>query len=250
MATTTIVANACKSFFTKYPDNLCHSPISAALLFSLIGEICDDDSKSYFKTILNDLIGTETQNDLLKKLNSHDFKIENFVFVENDYPMPYNYQQILSKLSEYKKINFNSDTHQELNLLIEKITNGVIKNFFQTSINGPIVMLNVAYFENVWGKKFKTTNREIFNSSNGPIEIDMMHCIDKSYYFENHDMQLYCKQYEASMNHMIFILPKPTSAINDFNVDTLEQYVRSSIYYEIDASNNPNLNMKAVCMKI
>ncbi|ARF10165.1 serpin [Hokovirus HKV1] len=217
----------------------CGSPLSATLIFSVIKELIEPGTSNNIFNVNN----TFDANYLISLKNYFDsthfgeneFKTENFVIVDNNYKITGDSENKIATLAKFKYDVFTDTSHQELNEFISEFTKNTINDFFKSSlINCRILMFNVSYFNAAWKNKFTKTQKENFTTSNNNIiEVDMMHCVEDSWYYENDQIQLYYKKYEdGTPNSIVFILPK--EGPQSYDIDNLEHHVKETIMCRVD----------------
>lgn len=234
---TTIVNNNYKNLLNLFPHAQCLSPLSATLLFSLINHgINTSEQNSLFNSA--DTLDLNTMSELIKLINGRDYKTMNLVAINNDQKFTGDFENVAKTVAVVKHETFDQDYHTILNKIVSDYTSNMIQNFLTNPINGvPCVIFNVGHFKAVWKTKFNTTKIEPFTKSDGSESlVNMMSCVEKSWYYENDNIQLYYKKYEdISPNSMIFILPKEGKENIPYDINDLENHISDTDMCEIDA---------------
>lgn len=199
------------------------------LIFSLLTG--DEEIQNCFK-----IQKTNIQQGLLQ-LNKL-IKTHNYILINNK--LKYN-DKLVKNLGHVQYIDVNSYNVDNLNKIVQKNTNGYIKNILNKSdINSltNIILVSVVYYKLKWKKSFdlnKTKPKEFTNILNTRM-VNMMNIEDSFSYYENKELQLVELPYENNFCFGILLDKKINDIIVSPKPQTLNNYIVKSKHIKCNIS--------------
>jgi len=222
MSTTTmennlpILSNTLGSkLFNVLPENIILSPLSISFIMALLHKGTIEDSNKQLTKLFGGETTWESINSTYSIMNNDIVKSMIGIYLRNDIVLNKEYKQLAQLFAQISVEDF-SDSYKlsnKLNKIIEENTNSLIKDLIKPDmINSDTCMflINTIYFKALWKYSFKPndTIKQMFRTSSGQFEVDMMHQNEEFAYFENEQLQYISLPYKGNEYCMDIILPK------------------------------------------
>lgn len=179
-----------------------------------------------FKPDSHESVANNFQSLMSTISDSKVIKIANKIYVQENYPVKAEFNEIANKkfYSEAQNMNFgeNVKSAKEINEWVEDKTNHKIKDLIDSSLLNNLtrmVLVNAIYFKGFWEKKFKTEQTApgpFWTSEKESIQVDMMHTKAKFNYgvFENLDATAIEMGFNDTDISMLIILPNKKEGLS------------------------------------
>ena len=210
--------------------NLVVSPYSAGVVFSMLEEGAEGETKAEFDDALN---GCLFKAEDLGSNGEVVVKSANSAWVSDDFSIRNHYVSLLSK--DYDAFittqNFSDPaTVKAINNWCSENTEGKIKEILSDLSPGDVmVLLNALYFNAPWQDKFDAslTSKADFRGQAGTTKVDMMYRKGTYNYVEYQGCQMIELPYLGSSYSMFVVLPPAGMKIDD-----VLPYVNETVYDE------------------
>lgn len=209
-------------------ENLIVSPYSAGVIFSMLEEGADGQTKAEFDDALN---GCLFKADDLGGGGDVNVKSANSVWISDDFSIRNHYVSLLAK--DYDAFittqNFSDPaTVKAINNWCSEHTEGKIDEIIdELGSNDVLVLVNALYFKAPWEIAFdiNSTSDGIFHGTSGDETVPMMASRADYRYAEYEGFQLIELPYRGDRYSMYVALPPAGK-----NIDTYMPYLNESVY--------------------
>lgn len=172
-------------------------------------------------------------------------KIANKIYVQENYPVKAEFNEIATKKfgSEAQNLNFGQsvESAKVINGWVEDKTNNKIKDLIDASaltVDTRMVLVNAIYFKGFWEKKFKTEQTlpgPFWTSETESVQVDMMHTKARFNYgvFDNLDATAIEMGFNDTDITMLIILPNKKEGLSDLEskLHTIDLSAMTSVMY-------------------
>ena len=240
-------ANELKDFYVQFTtdavkyaasqtdiDNVIVSPVSAAILLSMIANGVEADTQKEITDYLGvtDLSALNTLSNILltelpKVDNQTDFGLANSIWINSTYATLTPAYTNLMKSDymadvRYEKFNDDAKLLKKINDWCSDKTNGQIKTMpTQLSSDQLAILLNAMKFKGVWEEKTflkENTTKETFHGASRVNDVEMMHSPHKDrYYAADDNFELFYFFFGNSAFYFTVVLPNENLSLTDAN---------------------------------
>ena len=215
---------------TTKGENLVVSPYSAGVVFSMLEQGAEGETKVEFDNALNGCLFKA------EDLGSGDdvvVKSANSAWVSDDFSIKNHYVSLLSK--DYDAFittqNFSDPaTVKAINNWCSENTEGKITGIIDDlGPNDVLVLVNALYFNAPWEKEFDagSTYEQIFHGASGDVKVQMMGSRTEYGYAEYQGFQMVELPYGGGRYSMYVVLPPAGK-----DIDAYMPYLNESVYSE------------------
>lgn len=198
-----------------------------------------------FKPDSHESVANNFQDLMSKIKDSKVMKIANKIYVQENYPVKAEFNEIATKKfnSEAQNLNFGQsvESAKVINGWVEDKTNNKIKDLIDPSaltVDTRMVLVNAIYFKGFWEKKFKTEQTvpgPFWTSESESVQVDMMHTKAKFNYgvFDNLDATAIEMGFNDTDITMLIILPNKKEGLSDLEskLHTIDLTAMTSTMY-------------------
>ena len=216
--------------FTPKDENLVVSPYSAGVVFSMLEEGAEGETKAEFDNALN---GCLFKAEDLGSNGEVVVKSANSAWVSDDFSIRNHYVSLLSK--DYDAFittqNFSDPaTVKAINNWCSENTEGKITEIIdELGRSDVLVLVNALYFNAPWAKEFDpgSTFEQVFHGASGDVKVQMMGSRTDYGYAEYQGFQMVELPYQGGRYSMYVVLP-PSGK----DIDSYMPYLNESVYAE------------------
>ena len=216
--------------FTPKDENLVVSPYSAGVVFSMLEEGAEGETKAEFDGALN---GCLFKAEDLGSNGEVVVKSANSAWVSDDFSIRNHYVSLLSK--DYDAFittqNFSDPaTVKAINNWCSENTEGKITEIIdELGRSDVLVLVNALYFNAPWAKEFDpgSTFEQVFHGASGDAKVQMMGSRTDYGYAEYQGFQMVELPYQGGRYSMYVVLP-PSGK----DIDSYMPYLNESVYAE------------------
>lgn len=217
-------------------DNQLISPLGISFLLSIIKHAVGPEDQAEIERIIH---LPKEENELkvnayefIKKLMNNGFDIAGLLYLNPDYRLNSDYQNLASKYYQ-SKVEMGNSANQ-VNAWTKKVTNGKIKEIITQDdlIDFFIVLANAIHFKAKWATPFEPemTSAETFTTPTQSVKVQMMHQTTECDYYEDKHCQAIRLTYRKNESSMLLILPKKNndfSFIDESQLEAIENGLKS-----------------------
>lgn len=215
---------------TPKGENLVVSPYSAGVVFSMLEEGAEGETKAEFDNALN---GCLFKAQDLGSNGEVVVKSANSAWVSDDFSIRNHYVSLLSK--DYDAFittqNFSDPaTVKAINNWCSENTEGKITEIIdELGRSDVLVLVNALYFNAPWAKEFDpgSTFEQVFHGASGDAKVQMMGSRTDYGYAEYQGFQMVELPYQGGRYSMYVVLP-PSGK----DIDSYMPYLNESVYAE------------------
>lgn len=215
---------------TPKGGNLVVSPYSAGVVFSMLEEGAEGETKAEFDNALN---GCLFRAEDLGSEGDVVVKSANSAWVSDNFSLRNHYVSLLSK--DYDAFittqNFSDPaTVKAINNWCSENTEGKITEIIdELGRSDVLVLVNALYFNAPWAKEFDpgSTYEQVFHGTSGDVKVQMMGSRTEYAYAEYMGFQMVELPYQGGRYSMYVVLP-PVGK----DIDTYMPYLNESVYAE------------------
>ena len=215
---------------TPKGENLVVSPYSAGVVFSMLEEGAEGETKAEFDNALN---GCLFRAEDLGSEGNVVVKSANSAWVSDNFSLRNHYVSLLSK--DYDAFittqNFSDPaTVKAINNWCSENTEGKITEIIdELGRSDVLVLVNALYFNAPWAKEFDpgSTYEQVFHGTSGDVKVQMMGSRTEYAYAEYMGFQMVELPYQGGRYSMYVVLP-PVGK----DIDTYMPYLNESVYAE------------------
>ncbi len=211
-------------------NSFVYSPLSITYVLSMVNAAAEGNTERELETILgfheggipavNDFCQTLIQNlpSVDKQVKLH---LANAIYVNQNEKLNPMFQKHMENYYDAvaESLDFASEeSAQQINNWCSKKTNGMIPSIIDyTQENAVAYLLNAIYFKANWTNKFpeSSTKTEPFTTSNGKVELPLMHQENKYRYMQNSTFAAVDIPYGNEMWRMTVMLPEKGKTTDD-----------------------------------
>ncbi len=247
---TTDAANFVDNDASFTSKNFSVSPLSASMVLAMIANGTDQE----VQTKIAGYLGTSDINALnelaeillteLPKLdNQTELKLANSIWVNNQFKLTDSFSSLMNK--EYEAIISYNDFKGNINKVIKDInkwcstqTAGLIPEFIKQLDPATLaVFLNAVYFKGLWKEGTfleENTKKQIFNGSNGPAQVDMMHAYSANrLYADDGNFKMFSLNFGNSAFNLRIVRPNEKLSLEEANSmltpETMNKLMQESV---------------------
>lgn len=216
--------------FTPKDENLVVSPYSAGVVFSMLEEGAEGETRAEFDDALN---GCLFKAEDLGSDGDVVVKSANSAWVSDDFSIRNHYVSLLSK--DYDAFittqNFSDPaTVKAINNWCSENTEGKVTEIIdELGRSDVLVLVNALYFNAPWAKEFDpgSTFEQVFHGASGDAKVQMMGSRTDYGYAEYQGFQMVELPYQGGRYSMYVVLP-PSGK----DIDSYMPYLNESVYAE------------------
>ena len=204
-------------------DNLFFSPISIDIVFAIIYEAAQGDTRENMNQLFDfepdsekrQLSYSNTIESLNQKDQDFELNVKNGIWVSDSYELNPEYVEIVTNdyAATSKNVDFVSNHGVEtINQWVKENTKGKIDRIFEDNSTGPLTLMaatNAVYFNGLWEKQFPagmTHERKFFVTPENTEMVDMMKIKNQNFnYYEDDAVKIVEMPYKGNKASMYLL---------------------------------------------